>query len=132
MRQVLNSSALVALIHKQAGHDYVYRLIERTQEGEADLYLSELNYGEILHVVARTWGIEEREYHRRVLPTLPVTLVPVDRALIEQGAEIKALRGGAFLDAICAALAERLDATVVTGDQEFHNYGGLVEIEWLG
>jgi len=73
----------------------------------------------------------ELKYHRRILPTLPIALVPVDRALIERGAEIKALRGGAFLDAICAALAERLDATVVTGDQEFHNYEELVQIEWL-
>jgi ribonuclease VapC len=48
-----------------------------------------------------------------------------------QAAQIKARHKLSYADCFAAALARKLDAILVTGDQEFSQLEDIVAIEWL-
>jgi ribonuclease VapC len=67
----------------------------------------------------------------RLLEQLPVELFPVDQSLVRAAAEIKSEHALSYADAFCVATAQRVDATVLTGDPEFKSVERLIKIRWL-
>lgn len=128
---VLDSNALVAFIFGEPGHDRVAQLLAAARKGKETLLLAEFNYGEVLYVAGRVGGLEELKYQRRVIPEVPINLTPVDRPLVEKAAQLKSMHGGAYGDAICAALAEREKCRLLTGDKDLERFEGIVQVEWL-
>jgi ribonuclease VapC len=62
---------------------------------------------------------------------LPIELFPIDQPLVRAAAEIKSEHALSYADAFCAATAQRLNATVLTGDPEFKSVKHLIKIRWL-
>jgi len=122
----------MAFLRDEPGGPRVRELLHAAARGEIQLHLCLINYGEVLYMVERRWGeIELRKVITR-LDDLPIQVMPIDRPLILAAAHIKAHYPLSYADAFAVALAQKLDATVVTGDPEFKHVEELVRIEWLG
>jgi ribonuclease VapC len=65
------------------------------------------------------------------LDATPVRLIAADRQLSAIAAELKAPGGISLAKCYAAALAQSLDATLVTGDPDFKRLADVVRIEWL-
>jgi predicted nucleic acid-binding protein len=62
---------------------------------------------------------------------LPIQLVEVTLDRVSAAAYVKMHHAISYVDAFAIALAQELDATVVTGDPEFRQVESLVQIGWL-
>ena len=101
------------------------------EAGRLRLYLCLVNYGEVIYISERKGGRPAAEEAIRIVDALPVEVVPADRNLTFAAAHIKAHYPLSYADAFAVALAQQLDAVIVTGDPEFKSVEGIVRIEWL-
>lgn len=128
---VLDAFAVMAFLRDEPGGPKMRELIQAAAREEIQLYLCLINYGEVLYMVERRWGeIELRKVIAR-LDDLPIQVMPIDRSLTLAAAHVKAHHPLSYADAFAVALAQKLDAMVVTGDPEFKHVEELVHIEWL-
>jgi predicted nucleic acid-binding protein len=67
------------------------------------------------------------------LEGLPFRFIEANRDLTMEAAKLKAQYALSYADCFAAVLAQRVDAAVVTGDEEFEQLerAGVVDIEWL-
>lgn len=128
---VLDSYALLAYVRDEPGADRVQALLEKAARGELSLLLTAVNYGEIAYTIQRKAGAEAARYCTALLDLLPLQVVAVDEDLALAAARFKAQYPMAYADCFCLALAEKRQATVVTGDPEFHQVETAVSLEWL-
>jgi len=94
------------------------------EAGRLRLYLCLVNYGEVIYISERKGGRPAAEEAIRIVDALPVEVVPADRNLTFAAAHIKAHHPLSYADAFAVALAQQLDAVIVTGDPEFKERGG--------
>lgn len=128
---VLDAFAVMAFLRDEPGGPKVRELLRAAAQDEIQLYLSLINYGEVLYLLERRWGeLELRKVMAR-LDELPIQMIPVDRPLVLAAAHIKARHPLSYADAFAVALAQKLNAVVVTGDPEFKSVEEVVGIEWL-
>ena len=125
--RLLDSQAVLAYYQDEAAAEKVTRILN----AGSPLHLSLINWGEVLYTIGRTGGSDAMQRAAAHLDALPITIEPVDRDLILQAARLKARGGLSYADAVCAATAMRLGATIVTGDSEFKTVEDVVKIEWL-
>lgn len=128
---VLDAFALLAYLRGELGAERVRDLLLRARSGEARLYLCLVNYGEVLYISERQGGRPAAEEAIRIVDHLPLEIVPADRDLTFAAAHLKARYPISWADAFAAALAQKLSATLVTGDPEFRKVEAVVEVEWL-
>ncbi len=128
---VLDAYAVMAYIRDEPGGFRVKEFIRAAEQGEIRLCLSIINYGEVLYSVERRWGKAELQRVIATLDSLPIEIMPVDRPLVMAAAHVKARYPLSYADAFAVALAQRIDAAVVTGDPEFKAVEEFVRIEWL-
>jgi len=128
---VLDSFALVSLYHREPGWQVVQRALYDQEKARTRAVLNWINWGEFYYIVKRRVGPAKTLDALRLLEQLPIDLFPVDLALVRAAAEIKSDHALSYADAFCAATAQRLDATVLTGDPEFKSVEPLVKIRWL-
>jgi predicted nucleic acid-binding protein len=129
---VLDAFAVMAFLRDEPGGPRVREWIEAAAQGESQVYVSLINYGEVLYAVERRWGEIELQRVVARLDNLPIQVVPIDRPLTFAAAHVKALHRLSYADAFAVALAQRLGVPIVTGDPEFKVVEKLVHIEWLG
>ncbi|MDA1002333.1 MAG: type II toxin-antitoxin system VapC family toxin [Chloroflexi bacterium] len=130
-RFVLDSYALLALVQDEAGASAVQALLRRAFEQQVQLAMSVINYGEVFYRSIRDRGLDQAALLMSDLESHPITFFDIDLELIRVSAELKAVHPIAFADCIAAALAQRLGATVATGDADFRRLEHLVRVEWL-
>lgn len=128
---VLDASALLALVQDEPGAEIVQQLMERADSGEYSLFISVVNLGEVLYAVEGHFGMEGASEVYGGIREAPVEIVDVDQPLTLNAARLKASTGMGYLDCFAAALAQQLDAPLVTGDPDFQQLEGRVVIEWL-
>jgi len=128
---VLDSFALVSLYHREPGWQVVQRALYDQEKARTRALLSWINWGEFCYIVRRRVGPAKTMEALRLLEQLPVELFPVDQALVRAAAEIKSEHALSYADAFCVATAQRVDATVLTGDSEFKSVERLIKIRWL-
>jgi len=88
-------------------------------DDQAKLFISTINLGEVLYVTERRFGWGTADYCTEALLQSPnLTVVEATWQRVQAAARIKARGGLALGDCFCAALAQELDATVVTTDPE--------------
>ena len=90
-----------------------------------------VNLGEVLYWLERRRGVAAALGLATNVRQLPVHLADADLDLTIGAARIKASFPVSLADAYAAALAQRLDAAVLTGDPDFHRLEGAVAVEWL-
>jgi predicted nucleic acid-binding protein len=127
---VLDSHAVLAYFEGESSGATVRGLLHDAERRRVRLYLSLINWGEVLYIVRREKGeVAGHEVAARI-DALPITLRGVDRALVEAAAVLKAQHPIAYADAFAAATAQLLKVPVVTGDPEFRHLENVVTILW--
>ena len=128
---VLDSSAIIAQIRHQPGYFRVHALLQQAQALDCQIYMSEINVGEVLYVIEREKGLAGVQNFISTLKEGPIQLVPASFERIQSVAHLKAHYPVSYADAFAAVLAQELNATLVTSDPEFHAVQHLLHIEWL-
>ncbi len=126
-RYVLDSFALLAYLQDEPGAQIVQDVLA---DESAEILLCTVNLGEVYYITYREKGEAEAEEALLIVEQLPIEEVVPDRELILQAARIKASFSISYADAFVAALAERRQGTIVTGDSEFKQLTHL-SIKWL-
>ena len=62
---------------------------------------------------------------------LPIKIIEADRRLALAAAHVKAHYPISYADAFVVALAQQMQAVILTGDPEFSKIEHLVAVEWL-
>lgn len=128
---MLDSFAVLAWIQDESGADRVEGLLTQAERRKVPLLLGVINLGEVYYRLARQHGHPFAEEIIRQLQTLPLQLYPCDEGLALAAAKIKTDYPMAYADAIAAAIAQKEDAIIVTGDPEFAKVEHLVTVDWL-
>jgi ribonuclease VapC len=130
-RLVLDAFALLAYLQEEPGHERVLRLLEDAASERVSLSMCTVNFGEVLYWLERRRGAAAALALAANVGGLPVRLVDADLDLTVRAARVKAVSPVSLADAYAAALAQRLEAAVLTGDPDFQRLEPAVAIEWL-
>ena len=128
---VLDASAIVDFVESSGGAGTVERLLREARRGEIVLFVSVVNWAEVLSVLWHRRGEEKARQTMASLSPLPLRLAPVDLAQAVRAAEMKSQHKLSMVDSIAAALADLERAMLVTGDQDFERLGRRVKVLWL-
>jgi uncharacterized protein len=128
---VLDSYAILTLLNDEPGAAAVADLMRSAIDGEAALFLNEINVGEVYYIVARHRSAAAADRVLDHLETLPLERVSNDYAAVLDAARVKARHRLSYADAFVVATAARLRATVVTGDREFASVEEMVDVRWI-
>lgn len=128
---VLDASALLALFFDEPGAEKVEHLLSHASEADESLFIAAVNWAEVLYKMERKAGPAGLAGARDFERTMPVEVVPADRALAEAAAHLKVERDLGLADAFAAALAKSKKADLVTGDAEFRVLEKEIRIVWL-
>lgn len=129
---VLDAWALLALL--QAEEPAASRVRELLLDGEqerATLLLSVVNLGEVYYRAGRRAGRVAALDAVADIRRLAVSIVPVSEELVFAAADFKMAYAISYADAFAAALADRANATVVSGDPDFDLLQGRIKLEKL-
>ena len=129
---VLDSYAVLAFLFGEAPAPEVRQILEDAAREGKQVFMSVVNWAEVLYRVRREEGVEGIRDMRAFERTMPIEFVPADRALAEAAGEFKAAHKMSLADAFAAALAVQRDAELVTGDPELKALDGIIKLRWLG
>ena len=128
---VLDASAMLAMFFGQPGMEQVRDLFHKASEADRPVYISAVNWAEVLYKVERKHGKAGYDTARQFEHTTPLEAVPVDRELAEIAALLKNEHGLGLADAFAAALAKNKKAELLTADHEFKSVEKEIKINWL-
>ncbi len=128
---VLDSFALIALFRDERAAGVVEEMINRGRRGEVRLAMTVVDQAEVYYKTVREHGVDRAEAVLAHMQRFAIDVIEVDSELALAAARIKGFHRISYADCLAAALAQRLDATLVTGDPDFRQVDSLVKIEWL-
>jgi len=128
---VLDACALLALLQDEPGAEKMEQLFHAAAEADRPVYISAVNWAEVLYKMERKFGLYGLTGARHFLQTMPLETVPVDRELAEAAAHLKNQCKLGLADAFAAALAKHKKAELITGDHEFKSVEKEIKIHWL-
>jgi predicted nucleic acid-binding protein len=128
---VLDASALLAMFFGQPGMEQVRDLFHKAAEADKSMFISAVNWTEVLYKLERKHGKEGLETARHFELTMPLDVAPLDRELAESAAHLKNEYDLGLADAFAAALAKHKKAELVTADHEFKSVEKEIKIIWL-
>jgi predicted nucleic acid-binding protein len=115
---------------KPAAH--VQKVLQQAEAGDIQLLMSWINAGEVYYMLARKHGAAMADEFLTRVPSLPIRLVKPDEGAIIAAARLKSMYRISYADAFAAALAQRENAALITGDPELKGMSERLEIEWIG
>jgi predicted nucleic acid-binding protein len=130
-RYVLDSYAILALLQDEQGAERVKAVLREAQAGQAQAAMSLINLGEVAYIVERRWGQTRLRDVLAYLTAVPLQIIEAAYPQTLAAAHLKANYPLSYADAFAAALAQELDATLLTADPEFTAVAHLIQIEWL-
>jgi predicted nucleic acid-binding protein len=130
MTYVLDAFALLSHFKNEPGAQRMEMLFEEAARSGQDLLVSVVNLGEVVYKTIRQFGLDRAKEILNDIQQLPIAVIDVDQQLALDAAVIKGVHRISYADCIAAALAQRLGATLVTGDQGFGQIADL-QVEWL-
>ncbi|HEY5043620.1 MAG TPA: PIN domain-containing protein [Verrucomicrobiae bacterium] len=128
---VLDASALLAMFFGQPGMEQVRDLFHKASEADKSMFISAVNWAEVLYKLERKHGKQGLETGRHFELTMPLDVAPIDRELAESAAHLKNEYDLGLADAFAAALARHKKAELVTADHEFKSVEKEIKIVWL-
>jgi predicted nucleic acid-binding protein len=131
MVKVLDAHALMVFFEREPGFEKVKSLFAEALEGDNDLLMTSVNFGEVYYIILRECGQGKAQEVERLTQTIPVQIVDVDVQLAKEAARFKALKKVSYADCFAAALAKLLKGEVVTGDKEFKAFESEVKVFWI-
>ena len=130
-KYVLDSYALLAYCEGEESGKHVSEILKKGASGDAEIYVSVINWGELYYIALRDGGKERAETYRTTIEKYPITIINADIELTLIAAKYKASYKLSYADAFAAALAEEKKAVLVTGDKEFNQIGRGLKINWI-
>lgn len=130
-RYVLDSFGLLAYFGAEPGESQVKTILTRAAAGQAVTYLSVINLGEIAYITEREQGTSATRRALAAIDQLPLKIIEADRRMSLAAAHIKAHYPISYADAFVVALAQEMQAMILTGDPEFSKIEHLAAVEWL-
>jgi len=128
---VLDSFAILAYFQAEVGGKKVKEMLKQAKMEEAAVSLSLINLGEVIYITGRKLGKEKATEILRDILLLPIQLAEVTIDRVIAAAQIKAQYPISYADAFAVALAQEVNATIVTGDSEFKQVESIVKLSWL-
>ncbi len=129
---VLDSSALIRYLDREAGGDHVKKILISCVTGQADLQVSAVQWGEVAGNLRKRFGAREEE---RILSSLlpsEAEIVPASGERTVHAAELRVDLRMAYADAFALDLAmSSPDHIFVTADYGFKSVDNLAQIEFL-
>ena len=128
---VLDSYALLAFFRGEEAALQVKELLQKAASTDRPLHMTEINYAEVKHMLAKKDGGDGWKQAAEILSSLPIEFHPAGRQLADLAADFKARHKISLADAFAAALAKERKAELVTGDSEFKALEKEIKINWL-
>jgi predicted nucleic acid-binding protein len=132
---VLDAFALLAWLAAEEGAATGEGWLEEAERGEAGLFISIINAGEVCYRLLRLGkGREAHSLWQEMLGGgLPLRVMPATPRRVRGAAEVKGRYPIAYADAFAAQLAQELGLPLLTGDPDFRvlEREGLVQVLWL-
>jgi ribonuclease VapC len=116
---------------RQPACDFVGRLLTEAELGQSRLLISAINVGEVYYFLRKHQNETLAHSWRESSRTLPVTIEVPTSDDIWSAATLKSRYPIAYADAFAAALAQKYDCALVTGDPDFRLVDQL-EVDWIG
>ncbi len=129
--KVLDSYALLAFFEGEVAGEKVRDILKDAAEHDRELWLSVINWGEILYIIEREAGKDKREDIARLMSQMHISIIDADQEITAQAASYKAKGRISYADCFAAALAKQKKAELVTGDSEFKALENEIKIHWL-
>lgn len=124
---ILDSSALIALMEEEEGHDAVEEILRQEKSFIPYVVLMEVYY-----ISLRESGQQDADRRWAMIKRLPVEIVwDMDEATLRTAARFKAFHQISFADAVIAAYAKSYNAILVHKDPEYESLAGEVELRAL-
>lgn len=128
---VLDAFALLALFQDEPGASRLQALIREAQQESSVLHITAVNLGEVVYSLQNRRGFDAAVEALGAVESSPISVVDVDLNLALSASRLKSSARLDYLDCFVAALAQQLQATVVTGDPDFKKVEAIVNVEWL-
>ena len=124
---------MIAFFENEPGAEKVELILKSLLERKAKAYMSVINWGEIYYNTLREQDVETAEKAIEQLKQYPIVLVDADQRITYEAAKLKGRYKIAYADCFAAALSNRLNAEIVTGDLEFRKLEkeSIIDICWL-
>jgi predicted nucleic acid-binding protein len=129
--RVLDSFALIAYFHDEAGAETVEAMLVSAGKKDSPLLMTDVNYAEVKYSIVKKDGARAWAEAAKVLQGLPIDFHSTTRALADSAADFKARFKLSLADAFAAALAKEKKTELVTGDPEFRLLEKEIKIHWL-
>ena len=130
-RILFDSFAILKYYQDETGADKVEKFLRSAQRGLLTTFMSEINLGEVYYMTIRRTGLEPAKENLERLLNLPIKIISPSSEIILRAAEIKAQYAISYADCFAVATAEKLSASIITGDPEFKKVEPLVSVEWI-
>jgi len=128
---ILDAHALLVYLQKEQAYDTVRELFVSAVEENTKLLITVVNLGEVFYKTLRQHDAAKLRDVEALIGELPLEAVAADLDLAREAAFFKATKKMSFADCFAAALAKVRGGRVVTGDREFEQVEGEVEMLWL-
>ena len=128
---IFDSFAMLAYLQGETGMERVQSLLQDAEIDRCLVHICIVNLGEILYIVEREKGLAKAHETLAAIQQLPIEILPAENQTVLDAAHIKANHALSYADAFAVACAQKLGATVLTGDQEFRSVEQIIGVEWL-
>ncbi len=130
-RYVLDSFAALAYFGDEKGSEIVEKLLVKAKKRKIKIFMSYVNLGEIYYILFREEGVDLANEAIALIKRWPIDLVTVDEKICLIAGRMKATYSISYADAYVVALGLYEDARLVTGDPEFKEVEGVVDVMWI-
>jgi predicted nucleic acid-binding protein len=129
--RILDSWAILEWMNgRQPAYDFVRKLLTEGEQGQTQLFMSAINVGEVYYFLRKHHSEALAESWRKSSLTLPATIEVPTIDDIWSAALLKSRFPISFADGFAAALAQKYNCPLVTGDPEFRPVDEL-QLDWL-
>jgi len=129
---VLDSSAVLRFIDKEAGADRVRAVFRAFADGQAEVRISAVQWGEVAGNLRKRLGALAQNRILESLMQLQPEIVPASAERAVRAAELRVDRKLAYADAFALDLAmDSVDQVLITADYDFKAVDDLARIEFL-
>ena len=128
---VLDAWAVLAYREDEPGAEEIAELVIEAQNEGVPVMMTTVNVGEVWYILAREVSETEADKAVQELRHLGIQFIDPDWKLTRDAAAHKAKHRMSFADCFAAALAKQHKAQLVTGDVEFKQVEGEVQMRWV-
>lgn len=119
------------IVGRQPAGAAVMSLLDEASRGEARLFMSAINVGEVYYFLRKQHSVPLAEYWRELSRKLPIRIEVPTLDEFWSAALLKGAHPISYADRYAAAIAQKYGCPLITGDPELRRVDGLV-LDWIG